>query len=419
MKEMMGKTFFVAAFLCSALGATAQRNEILNPDIKTLQVVCGQKWQDMPVMKLDDFSPDNVMNISFDDLTHTYRRYVYNIEHCEADWTTSDGLFQSDYIEGFSNDNTIDEIEESINTNVLYTHYKLQIPNEKCRLKLSGNYRLTVTDDNTGETVLTACFMVVDPLVSISLGVETNTDIDINKSHQQVEMAVNYNSLRVVDPGEQIKTVVLQNGRWDNAKVNVKQNYVTTSSMQWQHNRGLIFDAGNEYRKFETLSTSHATMGIDNVSWDGKNYHAAVFTDAPRPNYLYDEDANGVFFIRNSDNVEIDNTCEYVLVDFTLLCSSPVDEDVYLNGKWTNGRFLPEYRMRYDEANGCYRGQVMLKQGYYSYQYVTVKADGTTGIMPTEGSYWQTENKYQALVYYRSQGGRTDQLVGYTQVQYK
>ncbi len=419
MKEMMGKTFFVAAFLCSALGATAQRNEILNPDIKTLQVVCGQKWQDMPVMKLDDFSPDNVMNISFDDLTHTYRRYVYNIEHCEADWTTSDGLFQSDYIEGFSSDNTIDEIEESINTNVLYTHYKLQIPNEKCRLKLSGNYRLTVTDDNTGETVLTACFMVVDPLVSISLGVETNTDIDINKSHQQVEMAVNYNSLRVVDPGEQIKTVVLQNGRWDNAKVNVKQNYITTSSMQWQHNRGLIFDAGNEYRKFETLSTSHATMGIDNVSWDGKNYHAAVFTDAPRPNYLYDEDANGAFFIRNSDNVEIDNTCEYMLVDFALLCSSPVDEDVYLNGKWTNGRFLPEYRMRYDEANGCYRGQVMLKQGYYSYQYVTVKADGTTGIMPTEGSYWQTENKYQALVYYRSQGGRTDQLVGYAQVQYK
>ncbi len=416
---MMGKTFFVAAFLCSTLAATAQRHEIFNPDIRTLQVVCGQKWQDMPVMKLEDFSPDNVMNISFDDLTHTYRRYVYNIEHCEADWTTSDGLFQSDYIEGFSSDNTIDDIEESINTNVLYTHYKLQIPNEKCRLKLSGNYRLTVTDDNTGETVLTACFMVVDPLASISLSVETNTDIDINKSHQQVEMTVNYNSLRVVDPSEQIKTVVLQNGRWDNPKVNVRQNYVTTGSMQWTHNRGLIFDAGNEYRKFETLSTSHATMGIDNVSWDGKNYHAAVFPDAPRPNYLYDEDANGAFFIRNSDNVEIDNTCEYVLVDFTLLCPLPVADDVFLNGKWTNGRFLPEYRMRYDAANGCYRGQVMLKQGYYSYQYVTVKADGTTGIMSTEGSYWQTENKYQALVYYRPQGGRTDQLVGYAQVQYK
>ena len=169
---MMGKTFFVAAFLCSTLAATAQRHEIFNPDIRTLQVVCGQKWQDMPVMKLEDFSPDNVMNISFDDLTHTYRRYVYNIEHCEADWTTSDGLFQSDYIEGFSSDNTIDDIEESINTNVLYTHYKLQIPNEKCRLKLSGNYRLTVTEKRC---LLHASWLLILWLVSVLALKQTRT----------------------------------------------------------------------------------------------------------------------------------------------------------------------------------------------------------------------------------------------------
>ena len=409
----------LALFLALSNGAMAQRHEVFSPDVRSLQVVCGSKWLEMPVMNLNEWSDDNVMNISFDDLTHTYRRYTYSIEHCEADWSTSTELFQSDYVEGFAQDNTIDDVEESINTNVLYTHYKFCIPNENCQLKLSGNYRITVVDDNTGEKILTACFMVVDSQVGISMNVETNTDIDINKSHQQIEMALNYNNLRVVDPAAQIKTVVLQNGRWDNAKVNAKAQYSTLNGLQWTHNRDLIFDAGNEYHKFETLSTSHATMGIDHISWDGQNYHAAVFTDEPRPNYLTDEDANGSFIIRNSDNVEIDNTCEYMLVDFTLKCPHPVAEDVYLNGTWTNGRFLPEYRMNYDNANRCYRGQVLLKQGYYSYQYLTLKADGTTGIMPTEGSFYQTENKYQTLVYYRPQGGRTDQLVGYQKVQYK
>ena len=158
-------------------------------------------------------------------------------------------------------------------------------------------------------------------------------------------------------------------------------------------------------------------MGIDRIAWDGKDYHAIVFTDMPRPNYLYDEDANGAFFIRNSDNTEIDNTCEYMYVDFALECNTRLDGDVYLNGHWTNDSFLPEYRMVYDAEKKRYEGSVFLKQGYYSYQYVLVGEDGKARIMPTEGSFYQTENRYQALVYYRGQGDRTDRLVGYQEIQ--
>ncbi len=34
----------------------------------------------------------------------------------------------------------------------------------------------------------------------------------------------------------------------------------------------------------------------------------------------------------------------------------------------------------------------------------------------TEGNYWDTENNYTILVYYRPLGGRADELVGYTRV---
>ena len=247
--------------------------------------------------------------------------------------------------------------------------------------------------------------------------VSTNTDIDTNQSHQQVGMSVGYNGLRVTDPSSQIKTVVLQNGRWDNAKINVKPQYTTASGLQWTHNRNLIFDAGNEYHKFETLATSHATLGVDNISWDGSNFHAYLFADEPRPNYLYDEDANGAFYIRNSDNIENDRASEYMYVHFTLNSGAPVPGDVYINGAWTYDRFLPEYKMQYNEIKKCYEASILLKLGYYSYQYVMLNNDGTTAIMPTEGSFFQTENKYQALIYYRGQGDRTDRLVGFKEVQ--
>lgn len=411
---------FLIVYMFIAGHITAQRHEIYDKSIASLQVVAGQDWLSPPIIQLNGYRANNRINISFDDLTHSYHRYVYKIQHCEADWTPSDQLFSADYLEGFYDGNTIDDLEESINTNVLYTHYKFQIPNEKCRLKMSGNYKVTVYDENNNDKpMFTACFMVVEPLTSIQLGVTTNTDIDLNKSHQQISMQVRYGGVNVTDPFSQIKTVIMQNGRWDNAKINAKPQFVMSDGLKWEHNRDLIFQAGNEYHKFEILDVTHPTMGIDRIEWDGSRYHVYPFLCEPRMNYVYDEDSNGAFYIRNSDNVENDISSEYVFVHYRLKSPRKVNGDVYINAVWTNDRFTPEYRMSYDEVEQCYKAVIMQKQGYYSYQFVMLDASGVTKVMPTEGSYYQTENKYQALVYYRGQGERTDRLVGFQQVQFK
>lgn len=410
----------IVAYAIFATNASAQKHEIFDKNIATLQVVAGKDWLSPPVVRLNSSMPDDRINIDFDDLTHSYRRFTYKIEHCEADWKTSQQVFESDFIDGFYDGNTIDDYEESINTNTHYTHYSLTIPNEKCRLKMSGNYKLTVYDENNDEQpVLTACFMVVEPLMNIGMNVTTNTDIDFSRSHQQINMQVNYGSLRVTDPMSQIKTIVMQNGRYDNAKINAKPQIIMADGLRWEHNRELIFSAGNEYHKYEILDVGHPTMGIDKIEWDGQRYHVYPFTCEPRPNYIYDEDANGSFYIRNSDNIENETASEYVIVHYTLKCPQPVNGEVYINGTWTNNRFTPEYKMTYDAINKCYRAAIMQKQGYYSYQFVLMGNDGKTKSMPTEGDYYQTENKYQALVYYRGPGERTDRLVSYRQIQLK
>lgn len=416
----MKKTLLILLSLILVKNVSAQRNEIYDRGIASLQVVAGQQWLSLPIIKLGSHGPNERINISFDDLTHTYHRYVYRIEHCEADWTVSDQLFSSDYIEGFQDGNTIDDIVESINTNTLYTHYSLQIPNEQCSLKMSGNYKLTVYDENDGDRpMFTACFMVIEPAMGVALDVTTNTDIDINKAHQQVSMQVNYGGINVTDPMSQIKTVIMQNRRWDNAKVNPRPQYIMPDGLKWEHNRDLIFQAGNEYHKYEILDVDHPSMGIDRIVWDGNDYQVYPYVCTPRPNYLYDEDANGAFYIRNSDNIENDISSEYVYVHYTLKTPQRFAGDIYVNGAWTNDQFTPEYLMTYDEINKWYTATIRQKQGYYSYQYVLVDVNGVSQAVPSEGSFYQTENKYQALVYYRGRGERTDRLVGYQEVQFK
>ena len=128
---------------------------------------------------------------------------------------------------------------------------------------MSGNYRVTIYDDNTSEEVATACFMVAEQRAGIQLEATTNTDIDTNGAHQQIGMKINYAGLKVNNPGQEIKTVVMQNSRWDNAVVNAEPQYIMPDGLQWTHNRQLIFDGGNDYRKFETLDVSHTTMGVE------------------------------------------------------------------------------------------------------------------------------------------------------------
>lgn len=402
--------FLSLVFICN-LNICAQRNEILDKNIASLQVVANNDWLSLPIITLNS---NDFVNISFDDLTHEYHRYCYKIEHCEADWQISSSLFESDYIDGFALGNTIDDVQESTNTVQLYTHYSITFPNDKCRPKLSGNYRVTIYEENDEKHVICrAYFMIVEPSMGVHLNVTTNTDIDINGKYQQIEMAVDYGNNIVSNPQTQIKTVVMQNSRWDNAVINARPQYIKANGLQWIHCKDFIFDGGNEYRKFETLDVTHTTMGLESINWDGHNYHAWIWTDEPRPSYIYDKDANGAFLIRNSDNIDNDVNSDYIITHFRLKSPQTADP-IYINGFFTKDRFLPQYEMKWNEKNQQYEGELLLKQGYYSYQYLMMKPEGKLKPVPSEGNFYQTENTYQALIYFKSNSDRTDRLVGYT-----
>ncbi|MCD8288506.1 MAG: DUF5103 domain-containing protein [Prevotella sp.] len=401
----------VATGLFAVSPAKAQQHEIFDPNIASLTVKTGDDWRNLPVTSLGG----QPVYIDFDELSHDFHRYTYKIEHCEADWSVSEELFASDFVQGFADDNTIDDYALSEDTYQLYTHYKLKIPNRQCRLTMSGNYRLTVYDDGDEDApVLSACFMVCDDAAKTALGYTTNTDIDVNARHQQLTMQIDYGNLKITSPERQLYVVVLQNRRYDNAVRNPKPTFRTGTTLKWDHCRELIFPAGSEYYKFETLSPSLATMGLEAVGWDAElsQWHAYVRPDEPARNYVYDVDADGAFLIRNSDYNNSDTKCDYIITHLELHAPRQ-NGTVYVSGDWTRGQLAPEYEMTWDETDNVYRGVMALKQGYYSYRYALLRPDGTLGSLSADNDFFQTENSYQALVYYRGDGDRTYRLVGY------
>ena len=353
------------------------------------------------------------LSVEWDEMSHDYQRYVYHLQHCNADWEPSDEIFESDFMSGLNNQ-LVEEYEKSFNTTQIYTHYRLRLPSQQLRPLISGNYRLQIfheDDDMSEDTpVLEVQFCLYENVANIRTQVSSNTDVDFNRDHQQVTLAVGYGTLNVVDPQRELKVVVFQNRRWDNRVTGLIPNIRNNAGIEFTHNKNLIFTGGSEFHRFEILDVQRTSMGVERMEWFDPYYHATLFVDQPQHNYTSIKDQNGVYVLRSSDDIDDATTAEYVVVHFFLQTSRLPGGDVYVCGQWTGEPFNPECRMEYDDINHQYHAAVMLKQGYYSYQYR--QEDGATA--RTEGDFYQTENEYSVLVYYRGQGARYDQLVGYS-----
>lgn len=412
-------TFIFILFYNLPLLLIAQpgRTTYLSPNIKTLRLTVDENVEQLPVIKLDG---SEQLEISFDDLTHEYRRYTYRIEHCDYKGRPTTELFESDYVSALADDEVIENYETSLNTTVLYTHYSFTIPNSHVRPLLSGNYRLTVQteDENGNETVaFQTYFGVVDTKVVLSPSCTTNTDIDWNESHQQIELRMNCSNLTLRNIEDEIKIIVLQNRRYDNAVIAPIPTAQNGNTIIWEHTPQLIFKAGNEYRKFEFLSTRYPGMHGESMRWFDPYYHFALMPDNLRKNYLYDEDRDGLSVIRWDSSGDADTEADYAYVHFSLSSLPSNEYSFYVNGRWATTGLSPEYKMKYNAQTECYEATLLLKAGYYNYQYLAVKNEDSRSplhgeTLPTEGDFFQTENEYTLLAYYRPVGTRYWQLVG-------
>ena len=401
---------FLVLISCSLLQSKAQVQQIFDPNVRTLTLTVNDDPTLPPYMPLGGRQH---IDIEWDEMSHNYKRYVYHIDHCDWNWEPTDGIFESDFLEGL-NDQLIEDYQKSFNTTQIYTHYWLRIPQKELRLRLSGNYRLRIYEEDADreeeQPVLEARFCIYENSAGIITQLSSNTDIDFNRDHQQMTLSVGYGSLSVFDPQRELKVIVMQNRRWDCRVENLVPNVRKANGIEFTHNRQLIFPGGNEYHRFEILDVHRTAVGVERINWFEPYYHATLFPVQPDRAYSYSEDQNGVYVVRSADDIDDATTAEYIVVHFFLQSPRLQGGDVYVSGRWSGQTFNPDCKMEYDDVNREYHAALLLKQGYYSYEFV--QQDALTA--RTMGSFFETENEYQVLVYYREQGARYDRLAGYS-----
>lgn len=393
------------------------RQGALEPSFKTLKVTLNGDLFAQPVINLAD--PAERIIISFDELADEHRYLRYTLEHCDASWRPS-GLVDPEFLDSF-NEGTVDDYQYSQATIVHYVHYTVALPNEQVRITQPGNYLVKFYDEGDPEhTLLQARFGVCDFSVPLGVTVSSRTDIDSNDSHQQLGITLDTRNISVDDPFNDLRVVITQNGRPDNEVTLVTPQRINGPRVIYEHLRPLIFNAGNEYRRFETSSVNYPGIGIEHMSHDTPVYNALLYTDTSRASqsYLYDSTQQGRYLVRSTDTSDSDSEADYVLTHFTLEMPPLAGADIFIEGDLTDRRFDPASHMVYNHASGCYEQSLLLKQGAYNYQYLTLPngSDGVGLTAPVEGDKYQTVNEYTVKVYHRPKGTRFDRLVGITTI---
>lgn len=358
------------------------------------------------------------MTLHFDVIESYGGSLWYSLTHCDRDWNMSD-LFTSDYLEGFD-ENQITDYLPSFNTRVNYTHYSLKLPNDDVRFLVSGNYIITVWDQSEPDApLLRRRFFVSEGSSSAQVVFRRPMKPGTTETHQQAEITVSTGSLAVTDPYRQVTVTMMQNGRWDRAATNLSPDFVAGGRLEFNSlSEKTLMPGGNEFRFFDIKTIRQTRQNVRAIDFVNGIYQAYLLPSDDREfkPYFFNEDFNGKYVVAMEESNEPDRDADYVMVYFTLPVYSELQGgSVYVAGDFTGWSYGHANRMTWSAERGSYELSLLLKQGWYNYEFAFVPAGKD---MPAgfnfEGSHWETENDYLILTYFRDPTKRYDRLTGIT-----
>ncbi len=404
----------LVAMLAMAQNQVDTRVHIFDSNVRSLKLCLTSNMYVPPVYMMGS---DDRLVVNFDYLDYDIHYLRYSVTHCNADWQPSQ-LVESEYVSGF-NYADIDDYAPSEATYVHYYNYQFMLPNEDMDFLVSGNYLLTVYEqDDPNNILFQTRFSVCEGKVGVYPQVTSRTDLEYNNRFQQLSFDVRYKPNQIKDPYSELTCVVTQNSREDNAVTVKRPMMVAVDHVTYDHNHDLIFPAGNEFRRFETVNAHNLSMGVQYIRYYDPMYHAILMIDEPRSEvqYLYDKTQYGRFTIRNGETRgESAVEADYMITHFSLDTGGKLNGgNVWLCGEFIEGYPSSQAIMKYDASSGCYTADLLLKQGAYNYMYLWVpdgSSIGQTGKI--EGDHYETVNEYLVKVYDRPMGERYDRLVGF------
>ncbi len=451
------KYIFLLLSICFSCSVFAQYENLSNDNfiyknnIRTVRFHLNGLPVSNPII---DLGRSATMLLTFDDMEGDDKNYSYKIRHYNMDWTVSD-MSEADFVDGFA-EGDIRDYGYAFSTKTNFTHYALMLPNEDVTFALSGNYTVTVFDADLEENVLTRRFVVVEPITSVAAKVVRPARTEKQDTHHEFDFTVKHEQVGIKRPLMELSATILQNGRWDNALTGIKPRFSKAGTSEFDYQDKVVFPAGLEFRYADIRSLDGRQLGIFNIEEAEDGYDVTLKKDNKRfqkgfSSYI---DINGDFIIENIDynqtpgggiiqalqgkdqdntnltssiRSQFTNTAEeyleeggvnsmasdYAYVTFSLVSPTEYyDHDIYIFGKLTDWQVKPEFKLNYNDIYKAYIGEALLKQGFHNYYYVRVpKKGGKPDWSEIEGNWYETENEYTILIYYRGFTDRHDRVV--------
>lgn len=390
-------------------------NYIYDARVKTVQLF-RKGWNEaFPVLNLEE--PDETLHLSFDLLTTDYQNLEYKFIHCDAQWNPSD-LLPIEYIDGIE-ENTILDYNFSNNEYIRYINYRIDFPNRNISLSKSGNYIIVIYDQGSRIPLLTWRFFVLEPKVQVAPDIKRTTAGKYRETSHEVDFKIHVSDPDIILPAANLYVVVTQNQRWDNAIKGLEPRFIHGNTLNYDYEEENIFPAGNEFRMFDFRNMNYNALKTAAVKYinDTPNVYLMPEEIKNKSVYLNRPDINGRFYIDTDDPLfDSDFEGEYCKVHMGLLYPAPLFKaDIYVFGQLSNWVYSDQYKMTYNPEKRAYELMLVLKQGFYNYQYLYVREgseEGDASII--EGSFAQTDNDYSFFVYYRDPAQVYDQLVAYS-----
>jgi len=393
-----------------------QPDKIYMPGIHTVKLFMAGNQNAYPIIRLNTISN---LQLHFDDLSTSVKNYNYTYVLCDADWTPAN-LSPFDFLQGFTQGRFTQYRNSSV-AKTRYIHYQALLPERSCMPKLSGNYLLKVyLNGDTSKLAFTRRILIVNDVIAVGAKVTQPFNTQLFRTHQKVQFTVDKTKLNIVNPQQQLKVVVMQNFRWDNAITGVQPTFMRGNLYEYSNDLSFVFPGGRPYRWVDLKSFRFQSERVDSVNLKTEPFDVWIQPDFQRTSVRYVSyyDLNGTYEISATD---VNNPWwqgDYANVHFTFVpknINEFTNKKVYMIGELATGNCdNAACELVYNEERKVFEQTLLLKQGYYYYSFVT-KTPGTKGNIietaDTEGNFSETENTYTILVYYRSLIDRVDQLV--------
>ena len=351
------------------------------------------------------------LRLEFDLMEPNGRPLSIYFYHADRTWRRD--LIPTQFLDSFQDDNLI-RYTPSRAAEVPYVHYEYAFPNESIGFleQASGNYILRVTEQGREDEVLfERAFFLTEQAAPVDLAFDAV--LTGGRGFPSVQPAALFQPPTSLTGNVfSYDVCFVRNGQFNQARCSDRPSLNQQPALLFQLQPETAFEpVPADY--FLDLGALQVSNRIVKVDYTTSPYEVVLEPDYARfAGTLDGELLNGQTVVSGAvrDVTDADVAAKYVQTRFQYVPDgeAPLRGEVLVIGSFNNWQYDPANALEWVAEQGRYEGEVLLKQGYYEYRYVTTDREAARALA---GTLPRQDNRYTAFVYYQDIELNTDRLL--------